>query len=52
MPELDFEHVKFKMPTFDSSGDVGRQLECPKFCKGYLDAKDPELALEKLIFQL
>lgn len=52
MPELDFEYMKFKMPTVDSSGVVSRQLEWPEFCEGYLDAKDPELALEELIVQL
>lgn len=51
-PELGFGHVEFEMPIGDSSGDVRRQLERPKFCKGYPDAQDPELALEELTVQL
>lgn len=43
---------KFEMPIGDSRGDVSRPLECPKFCKGYPDAQDPEPTLEELMVQL
>lgn len=45
-------HAKFEMAIGDFRGDVSRPFECPKFCKRYPDAQDPEPILEELMLQL